>query len=210
MAATESVIVHTWTSDASYIADQNKDSSWSHGTAWGENAAMKFMSYGDTLKERGWLYHDDTVADFGGNDGFAAHQFYLRHGIKPLVIDCEPNRVRFARKVYGLETLKCFIEDIPLPDKSIDWGFCSHTLEHTRDVNRALSEIARVVKRACIFVVPLERAEKAALNPAHSVGCSTIAGWKNLLKPCWVVKGSSRTRYRGECQIFALPRKVKA
>jgi ubiquinone/menaquinone biosynthesis C-methylase UbiE len=201
-----SPIVRTWDSDELYLEDQDGDSSWSHSTAWGENAAMKFMAYGDTLKERGWFYHDDTVADFGGNDGFAAHQFYLRHGVKPIVIDCAANRLEFAAASYGLVTVQCFLEDIQLPDKSIDWGFCSHTMEHTRDPELALAEIARVVKRACAFIVPLEKPENAKENRAHCVGCPTVDGWKKLMHRDWIVKGSARTLGREEAQIFARPR----
>jgi ubiquinone/menaquinone biosynthesis C-methylase UbiE len=209
MMGAESATIHVWDSDADYVAAQDKDNSWSHDTAWGEMAAAKFMSYGDTLKKRGWLYHDDTFADFGGNDGFAAHQFYLRHGIKPLVVDCEPRRVQFAKQVYCLKSVQCFLEAIPLRDKSIDWGFCSHTLEHTRDVNKALAEMARVIKRGCAFVFPMEDAKSAEGNPAHSVQCSSLGGWQKLFKAHWVVKGSARTKCHTEGQIFALPRRVR-
>jgi len=201
-------IVHRWDTDEAYIADQNTDNSWSHETEWGECAAMKFMMYGDRIKELGYLYHDDTAADFGGNDGFAANQFYLRHGIKPMVIDCEPRRLAFAKQEYGLEILRCFLEDIPLSDNSIDWGFCSHTMEHTRDVDAALSEIARVIKRACWFILPLETVENALKNPAHSVACPTLKEWRRLMKPYWVIKGTEVGSCRGEARVFAIPRKL--
>ena len=208
MIAAQNSVVRTWDDDESYISDQNKDSSWSHDSAWGESAAGKFVDYGETIKRYGWLYHDDKVADFGGNDGYAAQQFFLRHGVKPLIVDCEPRRLEFARREYNLETLQCFIEDMPLADKSIDWGFCSHTLEHTRDIQKALSELARVIKRGCAFVFPMEKMKHAKNNPAHSVSCTTLVGWKKILRPDWIVKGSARTACRSEGQIFALPRKV--
>lgn len=210
IGTTNTAIVHCWDTDEAYISDQNTDNSWSHDTEWGECAAMKFMAYGDRLKELGQMYHDDTVADFGGNDGFAASQFGLRHGIKPLVIDCEPHRLAFAKREYGLETLRCFIEDIPLPDKSIDWGFCSHTMEHTRDVDSALSEISRVIKRACWFILPLEKTKDALKNPAHSVACPTLKSWRRLMKPYWVIKGTEVGACRSEARVFALPRKVRS
>jgi len=200
----------SWDSDESYIADQNRSSSWSHGTVWGMRAAKAIISYGDTIHSNGWLYHDDTVADFGGNDGFAAHQFFLRFGIKPLVVDCEPNRISFAKHEYGMKTLECFVEDIPLEDNSIDWGFCSHTLEHTRDVSKAIAEIARVVKRACLFILPLEKPGPFDMNDAHSVSCSTVAAWKGLLNPHWIIKKSSWLhRASSQAHIFASPRKVQ-
>ena len=202
-----SSVGRTWSDDEQYVRDQATDSSWSHDTAWGEAAALKFMATGDTLFRTGQLFHNDTIADFGGNDGFASHQFYMRHGIKPVVIDCEPRRIAFAQREYGLSTVQCFIEDIPLPDKSIDWGFCSHTLEHTRDVVKALSEISRVIKRGCVFILPMENHDEASLNMAHAVSCSTVGQWKKLLTPHWIVKGSARTKCRVEAQIFAIPRK---
>ena len=202
-------IVRTWETDEAYVASQCKDSSWSHGSAWGENAALKFMDYGDTIKGHGWLYHDDRIADFGGNDGYASHQFFIRHAVKPMVIDCEPRRLAFARREYNLSTLECFIEDIPLEDNYIDWGFCSHTLEHTRDVSKALSEMARVIKRGCAFVFPLESMKGALANEAHSVSSTSLGAWKKLMRPYWIVKGSARTGCGTEGQIFALPRKPR-
>ncbi len=202
-------VIRTWTDDEQYVRDQATDSSWSHDTAWGEQAALKFMSVGDCLFRVGQLHHDDTLADFGGNDGFAANQFFRRHGIKPMVIDCEPRRLAFAEREYGLRTVQCFIENIPLPDNSIDWGFCSHTLEHTRDVKKALAEMSRVIKRGCSFILPMETHDEASQNIAHAISCSTLGQWKKLLTPHWIIKGSARTKCRVEAQIFAIPRRRK-
>lgn len=132
---------------------------------------------------KGWLFHDDVVADFGGNDGWAAHNFYMTHKIKPLVIDCEPKRIERADKAFKLPTYQSFVEDMKeLADDSIDWGFCSHTLEHTRDPVKAIREIARVVKRAVYFVVPLESKIHARRNHAHSISLPHIEDWQTLLE----------------------------
>ena len=176
-------------------------------TEWGDAAAEKFISFGKVLKQTGQLFHDDRVADFGGNDGYAAHKFYLVHAIKPLVVDCEPQRIEHARTVYGLSTYESFLESMKdLKRDSIDWGFCSHTLEHTRSPAKALREMARVIKRACMFVLPIEDAEHAEVNTAHNVHADSMGEWKRLIKRNgWRIVGAQRPIPQ-ECHIFARPR----
>lgn len=196
-----------WQSDAEYIADQNENSSWSSvDTAWGDAASLKFVKFGEFLEKNGSLCHDDKVADFGGNDGRSAFCFYQRHKIKPLVVDCEPQRLKHAAAYYGMETYQTFIEDMSqLKDKSIDWGFCSHTLEHTRDTEKAVREIARVVKRGCYFVLPLENLAHARGNHAHAICFTQVKDWKRLLqKNGWVIKAGERVATH-EAQFYAEP-----
>src|SRR5688572_2482920 len=113
-------VTREWKSDAEYIADQDRESSWSsQNNPWGDACATKFVSFGDWLEKEGKLFHDDSVADFGGNDGWASFCFYSRHKIKPLVVDCEPKRIEHAAKQYRLSTYQAFIEDMKdLADKS--------------------------------------------------------------------------------------------
>lgn len=146
------------------------------------------------------------MADFGGNDGYAAHNFYLVHKIKPLVIDCEPRRLEHASKAYGLSTYEAFLEDMKdLADKSIDWGFCSHTLEHTRDTAKAMREMARVIKRGCYFVMPLEDLKHARKNHAHAICFTRVRDWEHLLESSgWSVKHSQKVGDY-EAQMYAEP-----
>jgi ubiquinone/menaquinone biosynthesis C-methylase UbiE len=155
--------------------------------------------------DRGLLFHDDTIADFGGNDGFAANEFFKKLAIKPLVVDCEPQRIDHAWKVYGLPTYQAFLEDMKdLADKSIAHGFCSHTLEHTRNPKKALREIARVVKGTAYFVCPIEDLEHAKHNHAHSVRASSIRAWVGLIESCgWRTRWSKRMPH--EAHVIAEP-----
>lgn len=153
------------------------------------------------------MCHDDRVADFGGNDGWAAHQFYLVHKVKPLIVDCEPKRLRHAWDAYGLETFETFLEDMTgLPDKSIDWGFTSHTLEHCRDVEKALQEMARVVGRLCYFILPLERRHHAHGNHGHCVSFTQASGWLRLLRRNgWKILRSAKV-FHDEAHVYGMPR----
>ena len=173
---------------------------------WGNMAAFKFVQFGNSLEHSGSLCHDDRVADFGGNDGYVANQFYLAHKIKPLVVDCEPRRLDYAGKRYGLQTYEAFVEDMKdLADKSIDWGFCSHTLEHTRDVAKALREIARVVKRGAYFVVPIEGKKHASENHGHAISFVRMKDWEDVLEENgWkIIKSFMPGEH--EAQFFAEP-----
>ena len=59
------------------------------------------------------------------------------------------------------------IENLPFADKSFDFVYCSHILEHTTDPTRAISEITRIGKRGYIEV-PSEYLELAATSrPGH-------------------------------------------
>lgn len=141
---------------------------------------MKFVLYGKYLGDK--LYHTDIIADFGGNDGFAANEFYLAHKIKPIVVECDPAKIEYAGKVYKLPTCESLIEKMPFADKYVDWGFCSHTAEHLRDTGAGLREIARVVKRGCAFIVPMEGKRSAMKNHSHYVSITKPARWINLFE----------------------------
>lgn len=196
--------IRRWQTDDEYVADQDRESSWSTGSIWGKAAAQKFALFGRSLGPN--LFHDDKVADFGGNDGFAAYTFYLEHKVKPLVVDCEPKRLAHARDVYQLPTLQAFIESMPLPDKSIDWGFTSHTLEHTRDTGQALWEMARVVKRGCCFYLPLEDRKHAKANHAHAICFRQPKGWTALLRRSgWTISACEKIHDHEVC-IYAEPK----
>lgn len=124
-----------------------------------------------------------------------------------MVIDCEPHRLDHAWKSYGLTTYETFIESMKeLADDSIDWGFCSHTLEHTRDPQKALREMARVIKRGCLFVLPIENEDHAKHNHAHSIQADTLKQWRSLISSNgWRVVNSCRPA-RHECFVTARPR----
>ena len=57
------------------------------------------------------------------------------------------------------------IENLPFADKSFDFVYCSHILEHTTDPSRAIAEITRIGKAGYIEV-PSEYLELAATSRA--------------------------------------------
>ena len=53
--------------------------------------------------------------------------------------------------------LQAEITDLPFPDNHFDTVVCTHTLEHIRNMGRAMSEIERVCKTRLLIVVPCQR-----------------------------------------------------
>lgn len=173
-------LTRNWLSDEEYVRTQRDEIDPTIKSRFRDAPGSIMTSCFEVLRSRGLFFMDDTVADFGGNDGTAAYQFYLIHKVKPLVVDCVQERTDFARRAYNLPIYDTFIERMPeLKDKSIDWGFCSHTLEHLRDTQAGLSELKRVIKRGCIFVVPTSDEKH---NHAHVTNCTTVTGWRTLIE----------------------------
>jgi ubiquinone/menaquinone biosynthesis C-methylase UbiE len=62
-----------------------------------------------------------------------------------------------AMNIPGINYVKGNIEKLPFADKSFDIVTCHHTLEHTRDLNRAIAELKRIARKQLIIVVPKQR-----------------------------------------------------
>ncbi len=60
----------------------------------------------------------------------------------------------------GVDYTRGSILDMPFEDSSFDTVICTHTLEHIRDMDKALNEIRRVAKKRIIIVMPRQREYK--------------------------------------------------
>ena len=92
---------------------------------------------------------DDLVLDVGSGD--------KPHWRADVIVDKFPddNRQRISGKIL-IDKRKIFInadvENLPFKDKSFDFVFCSHLLEHVGDLDKAIAEITRVGKRGYLEV----------------------------------------------------------
>lgn len=57
----------------------------------------------------------------------------------------------------GIHYVKGSIEHLPFKDKSFDIVTCHHTIEHIRDIKKAIEELKRVARRQLIIVTPKQR-----------------------------------------------------
>ncbi|HMU47105.1 MAG TPA: class I SAM-dependent methyltransferase [Chitinophagaceae bacterium] len=57
----------------------------------------------------------------------------------------------------GIKYAKGDIENLPFADNSFDIVTCCHTIEHIRDIKKAITELKRVAKRQIVIVTPKQR-----------------------------------------------------
>lgn len=137
-----------------YKQIQIDESAMSRGTPWGERIL-------DSVRRMEFFLHGNVLS-IGCGDGLELE------ALGTIVdnvfgLDLSPDKVEIAR-AKGLKATEGRMEELPFKDKEFDIVWCSHTLEHAEDLDKALAEMQRVAKRAIIFV-PLEEETD---NPAHT------------------------------------------
>lgn len=57
----------------------------------------------------------------------------------------------------GITYIKSSIEKLPFADKSFDIVTCHHTIEHIREIDKAIAELKRIARKQLIIVTPKQR-----------------------------------------------------
>lgn len=173
----------------SYEEIQENESAFSTDTMWGERVKDSIHKYSQ--------YINGKVLDIGCNDGLAMTVMRdLEHEVAG--IDISPTKVERAKN-KGLNVTQGRAEHLPFKDKEFDTVFCSHTLEHFEDLNKAVSEIKRVSKRV-VIIIPLEEATN---NPAHMSPFKSGDELKELFSD-WVIDHTEElNRYEREFVLIA-------
>jgi ubiquinone/menaquinone biosynthesis C-methylase UbiE len=164
-------------SDTETIAAQD-EKGWTSRFQWRDFVANNMIRFGSAIG------NIESIVDFGGGDGYASHKFYKQFGVKPIVIDCDKEKTDYAKSVYSLPSITAFIEDVPLDDNAVKFGFSSHTLEHCRKPDKAAKELNRIVRESIYLVLPLaENDDDYDDHPDHVIRCDTPKDWDEILIP---------------------------
>lgn len=129
-----------------YLKIQGTRSFPSRGTTWGartRNAIKRYLGY-----------FQGQILEVGCGDGYGLETLFLLKAYHAVGVDIDEDKLGVA-KVHGMVASFGFQEDLPFGDKSFDTLYSSHTLEHSYDREKAISEYQRVAKRA-IIIVPIE------------------------------------------------------
>lgn len=166
-----------------YTLYQHRDNSWSHNGDWGSNAVKNADKYLRLLKQMNLHYEDDVFCDFGGNDGTVAEAWRQGTGNTVISVDLDPLKQGWGSRSYPeVNFVNAVLEDIPLEDKSVDWGFCSHTLEHVADLRKSMDSMARILRRGLFVVVPLENELSFRQSKPHMRASQDPLDWLRHLR----------------------------
>ena len=94
------------------------------------------------------------ILDIGGGMGEVSEVLFQEFSFPPTkLVEISKDAVNLARKKEGIkEAIEFDGYTIPLPDRSVDFGFSTHVLEHVPDTRRFLREVNRVCKKAFIEI----------------------------------------------------------
>lgn len=120
-----------------------------------------------------------SLLDVGCREGEALRVFADRKIPRLCGLDITPEFLEEAA-LYA-DTVEGDVENLPFPDVSFEWIFCSHTLEHARSLPAAWSELLRVASFGLFIVLPLETRDDFDINPAHFTFSPSVKGWLDLL-----------------------------
>ncbi len=151
-----------------------------------EAAAARFATSGEWDAEvqlLGERIQGARVVDVGAGIGLASRAFVLGGAKSVWAIEPDPSeevgRGALARVCRGLsvDALDCRAEDLRLPDGCADIVYARQVLHHTRDLNRALRECARVLRPGGIFLACREHVVESedelrkfrASHPVHQL-----------------------------------------
>lgn len=109
-----------------------------------------------------------SILEIGAGNGELS-LILARKGYKVTASDISVNNINFINEKIleaniSFKTAIVNVENIPYPDKSFDTVICLHTLEHVRNLTKAVSELKRVTKKRVIVIVPRERYFRYSMN----------------------------------------------
>jgi ubiquinone/menaquinone biosynthesis C-methylase UbiE len=99
----------------------------------------------------------NKVLDVGCGTGYLAGLLSQRHTVTACDIAIGSS---LPRKYPSVTFVRGNAERLPFANNAFDTVVCTHTLEHVRDLPRALTELRRVARKRLIVVVPKQRPYK--------------------------------------------------
>ncbi len=141
-----------------------------------EISFKRFTMYYPYLKEFAEFknHHGENVLEIGCGVGTDTVE-YSKNGAKISAIDLGEDQIKLTKLNLELRGLKyenikvANVEELDFHDKSFDLVYCFGVLHHTKDINKAVNEIYRVLK-----------------DDGHALIMLYSRGWKHYIKRCFI------------------------
>lgn len=105
---------------------------------------------------RGWILPGETVLDAACATGYGSHILSLDKSVKVLGREVDEGCIADANGRWGAENIDFKIMDLDKEEwPDADVSVHIETLEHVQDLQHALKQITKHIKRAVIVTVPL-------------------------------------------------------
>lgn len=148
-------------------------------------ASAEFREVQSLLAE---AIQDATVVDLGAGTGIASRAFLDAGARRVFALEPDPSdevgqgAIRRLAGSLAVEIVSSYAERIPLASGSVDIVYARQVLHHTRDLDAAVAECARVLRPGGYFIacrehVVADDAELAAFLALHPV--HQLAGGEN-------------------------------
>ena len=121
------------------------------------NLFDRFSPWYDRFMQRWGLYHVESIKqalkpkgpgqsllDVGGGTGYLASCVADRY-VRTVVADLSPGMLSVARS-RNLETVEASATELPFKEAEFDVVLCTDALHHIKQIERAVSEMCRVLK----------------------------------------------------------------
>jgi len=115
----------------------------------------------------------NSLLDVGGAEGFTVYRIKEIFNVKVRNSDLSEEACKRAKEIFNIESDPVDIHELPYKDNEFDIVLSSETLEHVTNLDKAISELIRVAKKAIIITVPheddaiIERNIKEKIPHAH-------------------------------------------
>lgn len=183
------------------IYERLGDSWWDEGSPLclmhGSITSGRFAYFRDVLeRQRGAAVSGLSALDIGCGGGFLAEEFAAR-GCQVTGVDPSPASVDAARAHATARGLRIDYqvgtgEHLPVPDAAFELAYCCDVLEHVADLDRVISETARVLKPGGLYLFDtINRTARSKLImikvmqewPLVRVVDAAIHDWDMFIKP---------------------------
>lgn len=143
---------------------QKDGSSWSYNSGWGDQMEDAILNW--FAKD---LPKDSTIIDIGCGEGRGVKALLDNGFLNVSGIDLTSEKLNVG-KLKGLNLIEGDLHDLSnIKDKSYEYGFCSHTLEHMINIKEVIKNLLRVISKKLYYIIPIHESKEFVQihNPSH-------------------------------------------